>query len=169
MKIDVGLDTGDMLLKWETEIGADETSPELSVRLAEAGAGLMVETLARLAEIKPEPQDHAQATWAPIIKKEDGRIDWSRPARETFNRMRGFTPWPGCYGFARGLRLHAWRAAVVDRALAPGELLVENRHLFAGCGQGSLELLEVQLEGKKRMDASSFLNGFNVQAGEVMQ
>jgi methionyl-tRNA formyltransferase len=83
--------------------------------------------------------------------------------------MRGFTPWPGCYGFVRGLRLHVWKAVVNDRALTPGQLLAEGRRLFAGCGQGSLELLEVQLEGKKRMDVSSFLNGFNLQAGEVVQ
>jgi methionyl-tRNA formyltransferase len=169
MKIDAGLDTGDMLLKWATEIGPEETAPELSLRLAEAGAVLMVEALTRLDTLRPEPQDHTQASWAPVIKKEDGHIPWTCSAREIVNRMRGFTPWPGCYGFVRGLRLHVWKAVVNDRALTPGQLLAEGRRLFAGCGQGSLELLEVQLEGKKRMDVSSFLNGFNLQAGEVVQ
>jgi methionyl-tRNA formyltransferase len=169
MKIDAGLDTGDMLTKWETEIGPEETSPELGARMAAAGADLLVETLAKLDEITPEPQDHAQATWAPVIKKEDGRVDWSWDAAKVVNRMRGFTPWPGCYAILRGSRFHIWRARVVDRQMSPGELRQEGRRLFAGCGQGSLELFEVQLEGKKRMEASAFLNGFTVQAGEVLQ
>lgn len=169
MKIDAGLDTGDMLTKWETAIGPEETSPELSARLATAGADLLVETLARLAEIAPQPQDHTQATWAPVIKKEDGRVDWSWDAARIVNRMRAFTPWPGCYAMLRGSRFHIWKAREADRALAPGELKQEGRRLFVGCGQGSLELFEVQLEGKKRMEASAFLNGFTVQSGEVLQ
>lgn len=169
MKIDAGLDTGDMLTKWETQIGPEETSPELGARLAAAGADLLVDTLARLDSIKPEPQDHAQATWAPVIKKEDGRVDWSWAAATIVNRMRGFTPWPGCYAMLRSSRFHIWKAHVVDTQMSPGELRQEGRRLFAGCGQGSLELLEVQLEGKKRMEASAFLNGFTVQAGEVLQ
>lgn len=169
MKIDAGLDTGDMLAKWETEIGPEETSVELGPRLAEAGADLMVETLAKLDAIRPEPQDASQATWAPVIRKEDGRIDWTRGAREIVNRMRGFTPWPGCYGFLRGQRLHVWKARAVERSLSPGELLREGRKLFAGCGQGSLELLEVQLEGRKRMDVAAFLNGLTLEAGERLQ
>jgi methionyl-tRNA formyltransferase len=169
MKIDAGLDTGDMLTKWETEIGAQETSPQLGARLAAAGADLLVETLAKLDTITPEPQDHAQATWAPVIKKEDGRVDWTWDAVKIVNRMRGFTPWPGCYAMLRGLRFHIWNARVEDRAIASGELQQEGRRLFAGCGQKSLELLDVQVEGKKRMEASAFLNGFTVQAGEVLQ
>ncbi len=169
MKIDAGLDTGGMLTKWETEIGPDETSPVLGARLASAGADLLVETLAKLEQIAPEPQDHAHATWAPVIRKEDGRVDWSWEASKIVNRMRGFTPWPGCYAILRGSRFHIWRARPVDRQMSPGELRQEGRRLFAGCGQGSLELFEVQLEGKKRMEASAFLNGFTVQAGEVLQ
>src|SRR6185503_8165380 len=94
MKIDAGLDTGDMLTKWDTAIGPEETSPELGARLATAGANLLVETLGRLDSIQPEPQDHAQATWAPVIKKEDGRVDWSWNAAKVVNRMRGVTPGP---------------------------------------------------------------------------
>lgn len=169
MKIDAGLDTGAMLTKWETEIGPEETSPELGARMASAGADLLVETVARLDEIQPEPQDHAQATWAPVIKKEDGRVDWSWDAAKIVNRMRGFTPWPGCYAMLRGSRFHIWKARVGERQIPAGELRQEGRRLLAGCGQGSLELLEVQLEGKKRMEASAFLNGFTVQAGEVLQ
>jgi methionyl-tRNA formyltransferase len=90
MRINEGLDTGDMLLKWETEIGPDENAVELGARLAEAGADLLVRTLAELAAIQPQPQDDAQATYAPILKKEDGKIDWRLPAREILNRIRGF-------------------------------------------------------------------------------
>lgn len=169
MKIDAGLDTGDVLAERATDIGPEETAPELSSRLAQAGATLLVETLERLGEITPRPQDPAQATWAPVITREDGRIDWARPARETIDRLRAFTPWPGCYGFLRGQRLHIWRARAVDRTLPPGELWREGRGLFAGCGQGSLELLEVQLEGRKRMDVPSFLNGLQLNAVEHLE
>ena len=169
MKINAGLDTGDMLLKWETEIGPQETSVELGARLAVAGAELLIETLANLNTIQPEPQDHTQATWAPVIKKEDGHIDWNLSAAEIVQRMRGFTPWPGCYGFLGTQRFHIWKANVVDRSLTPGELRLEGKRLFAGCGQGSLELLEVQLEGKKRMETSALLNGLKLSATEVLQ
>jgi methionyl-tRNA formyltransferase len=169
MKIDAGLDTGDMLLKWETEIGAEETSIELGARLAVAGADLLIQTIDKLDSIRPEPQDPAQATWAPVLMKQAGLITWSQSAKEIVNRMRGFTPWPGCYGFLRDQRFHIWKARAVDRKLKPGELQMEGRRLFAGCGQGSLELLEVQLEGRKRMEISAFLNGLNLDAGEVLQ
>ena len=99
MRINAGLDTGDMLLKWETEIGPEETAVELGERLAPAGADLLAQTLAELPSIRPEPQDDSQATYAPILKKEDGHIDWMLSAREILNRIRGFAPWPGCYGF----------------------------------------------------------------------
>jgi len=169
MKINAGLDTGDMLLKWETEIGPEETSVELGARLADAGAELLIDTLTRLDTIEPQPQDHSQATWAPVIKKEDGRIDWSMSAREIVNRMRGFTPWPGCYGFLRGQRLHVWNAAVSDRVIPAAALRLEGKKLFAGCGDGSLELLEVQMEGRKRMETSAFLNGLSLETSEVLQ
>jgi len=169
MKINAGLDTGDMLLKWETTIGQDETSVELGARLADAGAVLLIDTLARLDTILPEAQDHEQATWAPVIKKEDGRIDWLSSAEEIIHRMRGFTPWPGCYGFLRGQRMHIWKAKPSDRTLPPGEVRSDGKRLFAGCGQGALELLEVQLEGRKRMETSAFLNGVSLEAGEVLQ
>lgn len=168
MKIDAGLDTGAMLMKRETEIGEEETAIELGARLAEAGAELLVRTLAELSTIVPEPQDHSLATLAPILKREDGHIDWTLSAREILNRARGFQPWPGAYGFLKGQRFHVWRGAIADRELAPGALSAEGKRLFAGCGGGAIELLEVQLEGKKRMAASAFLNGFSIAAGEVL-
>jgi methionyl-tRNA formyltransferase len=129
---------------------------------------LLVRTLAELPGIVPEAQDDSQATLAPILKREDGHIAWSMSAREILNRTRGFQPWPGAYGFLRGQRFHVWRGAVSDRQFAPGALLTEGKRLFVGCGGGAIELLEVQLEGKKRMAASAFLNGFSLAAGEVL-
>jgi methionyl-tRNA formyltransferase len=163
MRIDAGLDTGDVLLRWETPIGPDETSPELSERLAEAGADLLVRTLAGLAagEIQPEQQDSALATLAPIIRKEDGRIDWNGPAQQIHNLIRGFQPWPGAQTSFRGQSLNLWRSRLVSQhwELAPGTLVFE-RGLFAVGGDGAaLELLEVQLEGRKRMSADVFANG----------
>jgi methionyl-tRNA formyltransferase len=170
MRINEGLDTGDMLLKWETEIGPEENAVELGARLSDAGADLLVRTLAELVTIRPQPQDDAQATYAPILKKEDGKIDWHLPAREILNRIRGFEPWPGGYGFLRGQRLQISKAAAGEPKLPPGALRVVNRKLYAGCGSGeSIELREVQLEGKKRMPAAAFLNGFPVSDDEVLQ
>jgi methionyl-tRNA formyltransferase len=169
MRIDAGLDTGDILLQWETEIGPEETTIELGERLAVAGAELLVRTLADLPSLQRHPQDDARATYAPILKKEDGHVDWSMPARDILNRVRGFLPWPGCYTFLRGQRLHVWKARPADRAPFPrGRLETENRCLYAGCGDGSIELLEVQLEGKKRMEAAAFLNGFPMAGDEVL-
>jgi methionyl-tRNA formyltransferase len=168
MRIDAGLDTGDMLLKWETGIGVNETAIELGARLAFAGADLLVKTLADLPAITPQPQDPAQATLAPILKREDGHVDWKLPAPEILNRVRGFVPWPGAYGFLRGQRFHIWKAITGDAKFAAGELAVIHRRLFAGCGDTSIELLEVQLEGKKRMTATAFLNGNSIDKGEQL-
>ncbi|MGA3189714.1 MAG: methionyl-tRNA formyltransferase [Bryobacteraceae bacterium] len=168
MRIDAGLDTGAMLLKWETAIGKDETAVELGARLAAAGADLVVRTLAELPGIVPEAQDDALMTLAPILKREDGHIDWSMSPEQILNRARGFQPWPGAYGFLRGQRFHVWRGAIADRELAPGALFAEGKRLFAGCGGGAIELIEIQLEGKKRMAAAAFLNGFSITLGEVL-
>ena len=169
MRINEGLDTGDMLLKWETAIGPEENAIELGRRLATAGADLLVRTLAELPAIQPQPQDDSQATYAPILKKEDGKIDWTLSAREILNRIRGFEPWPGGYGFLRGQRLQIWSAVSGDQRLSPGALRAVNRKLYAGCGrEESIELREVQLEGKKRMPAAAFMNGFPLSDDEVL-
>jgi methionyl-tRNA formyltransferase len=168
MKIDAGLDTGDMLLKWETEIGAEETAVELGERLAVAGADLLVKTLSELATIVPQKQNDADASYAPILKKEDGRIDWTRSRGEIVNRVRGLVPWPGCYGSLRGQRFHIWKARPADIQLVAGRLQASDKKLYAGCKGGAVELLEVQLEGKKRMTAAAFLNGFALHEGEVL-
>ena len=173
MRIDAGLDTGDILLKWETDIDPEETALELSPRLARAGAGLLIQTLAGLEEgtIQPVPQDNSQATLAPILKKEDGLIDWSWPARKIFNRARGFLPWPGAYTYFRGQLFHIWKSRPVDEPLQgrPGQLLPEKKRLLIACGSATaLEALEVQAEGRKRMPAEFFLNGQRLNENEIL-
>jgi len=170
MRIDAGLDTGDMLLKAEMPIAADDTAVTLSPRLSELGALLLIETLRAFdsGELQATPQDDSQATLAPILKKEDGRVDFSRSAQEISNRLRGFQPWPGAFTIFRGkqLTIHGVRAGA-GIAIAPGELLYSQDALYVGAGHGTaLELLEVQLEGKKRMTARDFANGYRPAAGE---
>jgi methionyl-tRNA formyltransferase len=173
MRIDAGLDTGDMLLKWKAAIGPEENALDLSPRLAEAGADLLIETLAALeaGTIAPEPQDSSQATYAPILKKEDGRIDWSAPARDIFNRTRGFLPWPGAYTTFRGQLFHVWRARPYADAGTgdPGRVYSNRKRLLVECGDRSvLELLEVQIEGRKRLPAEAFLNGQRLADNEKL-
>src|SRR5579872_7196 len=168
MRIDAGLDTGDILLQREIPIGASDTAETLAPALAALGAELIVETLRGLeaGRISARPQNDAQASLAPILKKEDGRIDFRLSAQEVRNRMRGFQPWPGVFTSFRGKNLHVWNAALSQRSLAAGELLADGDHLFVGCGEDALEILEVQLEGKKRMAARDFVHGYRPQTGE---
>jgi len=171
MRIDAGLDTGDILLQKEIPIAPQDTAETLGPRLATIGADLMVETLRGLqaGTIDPRPQEHAQATLAPILKKEDGRIDFSLPALEVYNRLRGFQPWPGAFTGFRGKALNVWLAQPVERRVAAGELLVEKDRLIMGCAPSTaLELLEVQPEGKKRMSAKAFVQGYHPQNGEKL-
>lgn len=161
MRIDAGLDTGDMLLKTETEIGPDETAVELGARLAKMGADLLINTLDGLARgsITPQPQNPAEATHAPLLRKEDGLIDWGQAAAAIHNRVRGLQPWPGAFTTFRGHTLHIWRSHPrPESAPAPGRL-VRMKPLVIGCGMGSLELAEVQMEGRKRMSGADFANG----------
>jgi methionyl-tRNA formyltransferase len=168
MRIDAGLDTGDILLQREIPIRPEDTAETLAPTLAAIGADLIVDTLRGLqaGTIRPRPQDHEKATLAPILRKEDGRIDFRHAAREICNRLRGFQPWPGAFTIFRGKNLHVWDAAVSQHSLPPGELLVENDRLFVGCGGGSLGLLEVQPEGKKHMASRDFVHGYRPHTGE---
>lgn len=172
MKIDAGLDTGDMLRKAEVWIEPEETAPELSARLAELGAELLIETLEMVerGQIVPEPQDHTSATLAPILKKEDGIVDWTQPAAVLHNRLRGFTPWPGATTSFRGAGLKIISARVSGEVgLEPGCLAVREKKLLVGCGAGTiLELLEVQPEGRKRVSGESFANGARLLENEVL-
>jgi len=171
MRIDAGLDTGDMLLTAETEIAPGETAAALARRLSVMGADLLVETLAGLATgaIVPRKQDPAQATWAPLLKKEDGLIDWSQPAPSIHNRVRGLQPWPGAYTTFRNQTLHIWasRLSEVGQALPPA-YIISPKPLLIACGAGAIELLEVQLEGRKRMSASDFANGQRLSENEIL-
>jgi methionyl-tRNA formyltransferase len=167
MRIDAGLDTGDMLLKAETHIGPEETAVELGARLAAMGAALLVETLENIASIIPQKQDPAQATYAPLLKKEDGLIDWHQPAQAIHNRVRGFQPWPGAYTRFRGQQLHIWKSRVTTGAPGePGHLLRDP--LRAVTSEGALELIEVQLEGRKRIAAEAFANGQRITAADIL-
>src|SRR6202158_1015868 len=155
MRIDSGLDTGDIVMQREIAIGLEDTAETLGPKLASIGAEVMVETLRGLetGQVPPPPQEHPKATLPPILKKEDGRMDFSRPARDLFNRLRGFQPWPGAFTIFKGKtlqvhRAHPWQHAV---KLTPGEVAVEGMRLLVGCGKDkntdtALELIEVQLE-----------------------
>jgi methionyl-tRNA formyltransferase len=173
MRIDAGLDTGDMLLKAETAIGPAETAPELGRRLAAMGSELLSMTLVRLRDhsLQPEPQNDAEATYAPVLKKEDGRADWRLPAVSLWNRSRGFLPWPGLFSTFRGQILHIWGAKPAnDISLGvPGSVHVIGRRLLIACGQEStLEIEELQLEGRKRMSAEAFRNGQRLSRDEML-
>jgi methionyl-tRNA formyltransferase len=173
MRIDEGLDTGDILLQREMEILPEDTSVTLAPRLAAMGAELLVETLAGLEEqrLQATPQDNARATLAPILTREDGHINFTRDAPTICNRFRGFQPWPGAFTRFRGkqLTLHAISPAAGAHALAVGEIATAGERLLAGCGEGTAIAIDgLQLEGKRRMSAREFINGYQPKAGEGM-
>jgi methionyl-tRNA formyltransferase len=187
MRIDAGMDTGEMLLQQELEIGADETTPELATRLSEAGAELMAETLRGIASgtIAGRKQDEAAATLAPILKREDGLIDWTLTSGEIYNRMRAFVPWPDAYTQFRSQTCHLRGKAVSkedaaanltggirpplrdDTDAEPGTIVSRGGRVRVVCGQSSLlELNTVKLEGRKQVSAAEFANGARLQVGE---
>jgi methionyl-tRNA formyltransferase len=169
MRIDAGLDTGDILLQEQFPIAPDDTAETLSPKLADIGASLMVETLTGLQRgaIQAKPQDNSRATLAPILKKEDGLIDFSRTSAEILNRMRGFQPWPGAYTKFRGKTLQIFKAQSANEKLPPGELSISSNKLLVGCGNNTaLEILELQLEGKKRTSPREFIQGYHPKPGE---
>ncbi len=170
MRIDEGLDTGEMLLARAVPIGPEETAVDLFAALSAVGAELMVETLRGLAAgtLAGVKQDESQATLAPILTREDGRIDFARTAKEIYDRWRGFQPWPGAFTSLRGKKLIVHRMSVSDAAgLNVGVLRVDGDSLVAGCGGSTaVKLIEVQMEGKTRMSAPEFLRGFQVKSGE---
>jgi methionyl-tRNA formyltransferase len=178
MRIDAGMDTGEMLLQREIEIDPKETAPELSARLAEAGAPLMVETLRGLVAgtLSGRAQDNTQATYAPPLKKEDGCLDWNRPAQDIYNRIRGFAPWPGAYTIFREKTCHLWgEPASKQRGsddsggtdYIPGMLLHQKRELYVACGNATiLRLVAVKVEGRKQVTVAEFANGAQLRMGE---
>jgi methionyl-tRNA formyltransferase len=177
MRIDAGLDTGDILMQREIAIAPEDTAETLGPKLASIGADLMVETLRGLdtGQVRPTPQDHSQASLAPILKREDGCMDFARSANDLFNRLRGFQPWPGAFTIFKGRTLQVHRAQPLQHAvkLMPGEIAVEGTRLFVGCGKNkaqdadtTLELIEIQLEGKRRMTVQEFINGYRPKSGD---
>lgn len=170
MRIDEGLDTGPLLLAEKQWIAPEETAADLFETLADIGAKLMTKTLHGLESgiITPVPQNHTEATFAPILRREDGKIDFSRTAQQVFNRWRGFQPWPGAFTTLRGRKLiaHSMRPAP-EISGTPGTLIVEAGRLFIPCVDSrSVELTEVQVEGKRRMAAAEFLRGSQIRSGE---
>jgi len=179
MRIDAGMDTGEMLLRQEVEIGPEETAGELTKRMSELGGQLMANTLHGLAKrtLAAIPQNHEEASYAPILRKEDGRVDWKRPATEIYNRMRGFAPWPGTYTTFRGETCKVWGVPVSKEeavelsrdvvGAAPGTLSGGEFELYVTCGDTTvLRLQAVKPEGRKLVKASDFANGARLKSGE---
>ncbi len=178
MKVDATMDTGPILLQHELEIGPDETAPELALRMAEAGAPLVIDALLRLDcdEIPARPQDEKLATQAPLLKKEHGNLDWSLPAAQIYNRIRGFDPWPGAYTYFRGQQCRVWgrpamrdtQPQLLEPPIPPGSIFVNSGKFLVACGQSTwLRVDTIQLQGKKRITAKEFANGAHLTAQDL--
>lgn len=172
MRLDEGLDTGDILLQRELPLAPDMSSPDVFPLLAEMGADLMMETLRELnaGTLVPRKQNEMLATHAPILTRDDGRMDFGRPAMALYNRWRGFQPWPGAWTLLAGKKLTVHRMLQTEvlghRDAQPGEAVAQQGTLYVACGGGTwLELVEVQLEGKRRMSAGEFLRGRAIESG----
>jgi len=175
MRLDEGLDTGDVLMQREMAIAPNQTAAGIYPLLAEMGAALMVETLDGLAAgtISPTKQDDALVTFAPILTRDDGRMDFTQPAMTVYNRWRGFQPWPGAWTVLGGKKLTAHRLMPLEPSAPPGgpaepgAIRVEQDRLYVRCSAGTwLELVELQMEGKKRMTAADFLRGNPLKSGD---
>lgn len=174
MLTDVGIDTGDMLLSRETEIGDMETAGELTERLSKIGADLLIETLDKYlkGEITPVKQDESRMSHQPMLDKEMGRIDWNRPAREIACQVRGLNPWPCAFTTMGGgaLKIYLAKAMDSESGMAPGTVIESSakRGLFVACGSGTLEIIEMQAPNAKRMQARAYLMGKKIDAGTVL-
>jgi methionyl-tRNA formyltransferase len=172
MKVSEKMDAGDILLQEEVKIGPAETAADLHDRLAAAGSRLLIQTIEGLENktIKPRPQDDSMATYAPMLKKEDGLIDWKKSAVEIFNLIRGMQPWPAAYTHlgAKMLKIYEARASGEKSGELPGTVVKSNGDLAVATGEGTLYLKDVQLEGKKRMTIDAFLRGHKIKTGEIL-
>ena len=170
MQMAEGLDTGDMLLTYETEIGARETAGKLFDRLAQAGAELLLETLEKLDSITPQPQDDSRSCYAHMLDKQMAVIDWAKSAHEIDCLIRGLNPWPVALTTLSGARLKIYAAEPVSGTGRPGEVLVSDpkKGLVVACGEGALALREVQLVGGKRMKSADFLRGHAIETGTIL-
>jgi methionyl-tRNA formyltransferase len=176
MKMDAGLDTGDIVAQRRTPIRPADDSATLHDRLARLGAELLGQTIPDYVseKIRPRPQPAAGASHAPKIKKEDGHIDWNLPAQTIVNRLRAFTPWPGVFTFLKAEPKHRllkiWKAGAVEKSGGAGEILSADKNgIVAACGQNALRILELQREGGRRMSAAEFLAGHPLKAGEKFE
>lgn len=173
MQMDVGLDTGDMLLKKEVEIAPDETGESLHDKLAAIGSDILLQTLADAQEgnLHPQKQDEKESTYAPMLKKEMGEMDFSWDAKKLERYVRGLNSWPCAYTGIRGKMLKVWRVGTTDENTGekPGTVVDVGKDRFTvQTGDGCLELFEVQMAGKKRMDTGSFLRGVSIEKGDVL-
>ena len=171
MKMDAGLDTGDILTQRSTPIRSEDNAETLHDRLAQLGAELLVKTIPDYVagKIQPRPQLATEATHAPKIRKDDGQIDWQLPARVIWNRIRAFTPWPGAFTQLPGSRktLKIWQAEVVTDIGSPGKVLTADKSgVVIACGQGALRVTTLQREGGRKMSAQEFLAGNPLSAGQ---
>ncbi|MBT1074136.1 methionyl-tRNA formyltransferase [Geobacter grbiciae] len=168
MQMDAGLDTGDMLVKRSISIGPDEDAQSLHDRLSLLGAETIDETLDRLqvGTLTREKQDDALTCYAPMLKKEDGLIDWKQEPQQIKNLVRGFTPWPGAYTTLDGKTLKLYKVSVATECGKPGDIMAVGKDgIIVGCGSCSLRIEELQLEGRKRLSASDFLAGCRLEPG----
>ena len=172
MFMDEGMDSGDILQFCSTPIDECETAQNLHDRLATVGAEILIETIEKIEanEIERIPQNDKIATFAPILKREDGRIDWTQAAGAIYNRIRGLSPWPGAFTFIKNKRLQIHEAAIVDENsnAKPGTVIGNEDAIVVACGKGQLYLLELQLEGKKRMSAQDFLRGNSISEDTIL-
>jgi methionyl-tRNA formyltransferase len=171
IRMDEGMDTGDILLTREIPIDYDDTGETLTEKLSLAGAELLLQAIAGLKKgyLRPLKQDEASATYAPMLKKEDGRVDWGKPAVEIRNQIRGMLPWPGAFTYSNGKMLKIYNAAVSEGKGEPGEVLAAAQGILrVVTGEGALDILELQLEGGKRLDAKAFLTGRKIETGAVL-
>lgn len=171
MRTALQVDSGDVLLQKSVDIGEDETAGELFDRLANLGAEALVEGLGLIESGRAvfTPQDHSKATHYPMLSKEDGHIDWNSNAQEILCKIRGMNPWPSAYCYLDGKIFKIWRAKVAQDELGIGEIQIQGKSMKIGCGDGAIEALEVQLEGKRRMDTASFVAGVKIQNGTTVQ
>ncbi len=171
MRISRRMDAGDILLRQRVTIGPQERASHLGKRLAPLGAELLLETFDRLESgtLRPTPQAHNAATFAPMLRREDGLVDWSSPAGSIYNRLRGLHPWPGIYTFFRGKRLRIWDAAPEENgSLHAAQVVPRPDGVAVGCGMGLLVMREVQLEGRKRVPAADFARGYRLGPDEFL-
>ncbi len=171
MRTALQVDSGDVLLQKSVDIGEDETAGELFDRLANLGAEALVEGLGLIESGRAvfTPQDHSKATHYPMLSKEDGHIDWNSNAQDILCKIRGMNPWPSAYCYLDGKIFKIWRANVAQDELGIGEIQIQGKSMKVGCGDGAIEVLEVQLEGKRRMDTASFVAGVKIQNGTTVQ